>query len=774
MFEEYQAYIPYVLVWLKIILIVLGCVFLFSGLDELFIDVIYLSRMLYRAIFIFGVKQISPLTEKQLLEKPEQSVAIMIPCWDESAVIRMMIDNTIRTLNYSNFHIFVGCYPNDPATQREVELARETYDNVHRIVCPKDGPTNKADCLNWVYEGIKLFEKDNGMRFEIFVMNDSEDLIHPLYLKLFNLLIPRKDMVQLPVFPIAPRWYQFTPGHYVDEFAENHARDMVAREVLAKNVPSAGVGSGYSRKALDTLAADSNNQLFNINSLTEDYDFGLRMRKYGLKSVFVRQSILRLTSRKRFFSKKSRPTVKREYVVIREFFPRTFKAAVRQKSRWVTGIALQGWAYLGWQGGFWTRYMLYRDRKALITNQVNLFGNLLVPLIGALWLYQVLFPQAYRYPPIVESGTPTWYLLQANLAFFLWRILWRAFYVTRIYGPFQGMLSAPRLIWGNLINFAATMRALKLYARYLLTGKIIAWDKTDHIYPSEAELRNYRRRLGDLLLDKRFVTVGQLDEALALQKQSKKPLGVILQDMGVIGEDQLLQAIGLQYHLQSREIDPYDIPLTTIALIPRDLALRYELFPLELQSNGVLSLGVNAPPPRDVIETIEASLGRSVDLNLVTQSDLSFAIRRGYDRLEQAGQEAEPPGLGDLLVGRGEISEQDLQAALKRQRKGYARLGDLMLRENLISFEKLQEMEVQYGAERRDGEQFGAFLQRKGLLEAVQLERLLCEQAKACPPLGMILQEMGLASKETIERVMASRRAPAAVPRTEGSGAQSV
>jgi bacteriophage N4 adsorption protein B len=43
-------------------------------------------------------------------------------------------------------------------------------------VCPKDGPTNKAGCLNWVYAGIKHFEKENGITFEIFVMNDSEDL----------------------------------------------------------------------------------------------------------------------------------------------------------------------------------------------------------------------------------------------------------------------------------------------------------------------------------------------------------------------------------------------------------------------------------------------------------------------------------------------------------------------------------------------------------------------------------------------------------------------
>ena len=32
------------------------------------------------------------------------------------------------------------------------------------------------------------------------------------------------------------------------------------------------------------------------------------------------------------------------------YFPDTFSAAVRQKSRWVAGIALQSWTEIGWRG----------------------------------------------------------------------------------------------------------------------------------------------------------------------------------------------------------------------------------------------------------------------------------------------------------------------------------------------------------------------------------------------------------------------------------------
>jgi len=738
---------PYILLGLQLLLVGLGVVFLLGGLDELFVDIVYLLRQAYKYCIIR--RKYPPLTEDKMVALPEKAVAIMIPCWDESAVIRRMLDNTIRTINYSNYQIFVGTYPNDPNTQREVDLARETYGNVNRIVCPKDGPTNKADCLNWVFEGVRVYEKEHDIRFEIFVMNDSEDLVHPLYLKLYNYLIPRADMVQLPVFPIIPEWWKFTAGHYADEFAENHARDMLVREILSKNVPSAGVGSGYSRRALEMLAADSNNQLFNIDSLTEDYDFGLRMRNFGLRQIFVRQVLERRVPVKSRLTGKVHVKTKPEFIVIREFFPRTFKTAVRQKSRWIMGIALQGWASLGWQGNFWTRYMLYRDRKALVANQVVMLGNCIVPPVAAIWLYQTLFPEAYHYPPIVEPGTWPWYLLVANLFFFAWRALWRALYVWRIYGPLQALLSVPRLVWGNTINFVATMRALRLYARSRATGRTIAWDKTEHVYPSEEELLAYRRRLGDLLLDKRFVTVAQLDAALDRQKKTGEPLGEALLALGLVSQDTLVQVLGLQFRLETREIDPYLVPLDAIAALPQELAALHEVFPLEIEPDGALSLAVNQPLSRQTLTELEAAAGRPLKLYLSTKSDLSFAIRRGFKRLEQADAASLKP-LDRLLHDKGLLTEDQLVAVLKKRRQCYARLGDILIRKNTLSRQRLAEAEVLF-AGHAGGGRFGDFLVGQGYITADQLREALREQETSCPPLKELVVTLGYATPETLQ-----------------------
>src|SRR5262249_21638045 len=149
------------------------------------------------------------------------------------------------------------------------------------------------DCLNWVFQGMLLAEQEKGIRYDIVVMHDSEDIIHPLELKLFNWLIPRKDMVQVPVIPLEMPAHCWTAGTYLDEFAENHQKDLLVRERLVSVIPSAGVGTGLSRDLIDDLARAQKNRLFNIDSLTEDYEFGFGLLPLNRKAILARFMIHR-------------------------------------------------------------------------------------------------------------------------------------------------------------------------------------------------------------------------------------------------------------------------------------------------------------------------------------------------------------------------------------------------------------------------------------------------------------------------------------------------
>ncbi|HEX4048207.1 MAG TPA: glycosyltransferase, partial [Elusimicrobiota bacterium] len=305
---------------------------LISGLDDLFIDLCYHVSQLHRR----ARRGLYPdVTEAALRALPEQAVAMMIPAWHEDAVIASMLRNTLRTVDYANYEIFVGTYPNDEATMHAVAEVAEEDRRVHRIVCPHDGPTNKADCMNWIIEGIRHYDKTAGGRIAILVLHDSEDMVHPLSLKLMNRFLPGVAMVQLPVIPFESKAWELTAGTYLDEFAESHVKDMVVRERISGMVPSAGVGTGFSRAAIERLALAHNNQVFNVATFTEDYDLAVRMNAIGERPILIQFFVERTApARGGVLRKREKLKVVRELVGTRAYFPSNFHDAVRQKARW--------------------------------------------------------------------------------------------------------------------------------------------------------------------------------------------------------------------------------------------------------------------------------------------------------------------------------------------------------------------------------------------------------------------------------------------------------
>ena len=78
--------------------------------------------------------------------------------------------------------------------------------------------------------------------------------MHPASLRLINWFSESSDMVQIPVLPLATG-AQWTHGLYCDEFAEYQSKDIPVRQQLGGFLPSNGVGTGFSRNALESLAA---------------------------------------------------------------------------------------------------------------------------------------------------------------------------------------------------------------------------------------------------------------------------------------------------------------------------------------------------------------------------------------------------------------------------------------------------------------------------------------------------------------------------------------
>ncbi len=457
------------LYWLviKITLYASALIILISGIDDSFFDIYY---WIHKWSKKKSTRPVDINLTNQINELEEKPIAVMIPAWQEWPVIDKMAKRAASTFDYQLYHIFIGTYPNDELTQEAVDLVVATYPNVHKVVTDKPGPTTKADCLNNVIKSIQKFEKDQFISFEIIAYHDAEDVTHPLELKLYNFFIPENDLIQLPVFPLARSWKHFTGNHYMDEFGEVHIKDMLVREAMTGNVPSAGVGTAFSRKAINYLHDKNKGVVFATDSLTEDYEIAYELTKQGMKEKFVLFPIENSTP---------------PYVSVKGFFPAKLGAAIRQKSRWIIGIVFQARKKIGWPPLSPLFYVLLRDRKALITVPTMLLAYFVFVNVVIMEIYTRSSSDTWWFPSLVPLDSWIWPILYMNGFFMINRLYHRFHSTSHLYGFKEGLLSVPRTVVGNIINIGAFFRALKQVFSAQQTGKKLSWDKTDHEFPDD-------------------------------------------------------------------------------------------------------------------------------------------------------------------------------------------------------------------------------------------------------------------------------------------------
>jgi adsorption protein B len=429
---------------------------LIGGLDDLVLDLGYgVVRLLRR-------RRVPDDTAGQPSPRCHRRLAIFVPAWDESAVIGAMLRSALARFDHPEYRIYVGVYPNDRPTIDAAAAVAETDRRVRLVIGAAPGPTTKGDCLNTLWRALERDEAAGARRSHAVVLHDAEDIVHPDELHVFDDLIGDHATVQLPVLPLVHRGSRLISGHYCDEFAESHAKQLVVRAALGAGIPLAGVGCAIGREALDRLAAARDGTPFDPGSLTEDYEIGLTVAREGGRGVFVRMN-----------GADGKP------IAVRAYFPASLPAAVRQKARWMTGIALAGWDRIGWTR--WTdwreHWMRMRDRRAPLAVLVLCAAYLSLLAWAA---SQACHWLAGTAPP--EPSRAVRALLIANAALMGWRLTMRVGFTGRTYGWREGLLAIPRVFVANLVAVLAARRALVLYVVMLLDG-VPRWEKTAHVFP---------------------------------------------------------------------------------------------------------------------------------------------------------------------------------------------------------------------------------------------------------------------------------------------------
>lgn len=143
--------------------------------------------------------------------------------------------------------------------------------------------------------------------------------------------------------------------------------------------------------------------------------------------------------------------------------------------------------------------------------------------------------------------------------------------------------------------------------------------------------RAITKTIGQLLLEKEVINQSQLEEALKIQKDKGGLLGQILSGLGYVTEEQIAQAITVQYGFPYLPLSNYELDEEVLKLVPENVSRQYCLVPIDRIGNTV-TIAMADPLNAQAIEDIELLTGSMVQIFVSTVTDIKAAIDKFYKK----------------------------------------------------------------------------------------------------------------------------------------------
>ncbi|MDP4084549.1 MAG: ATPase, T2SS/T4P/T4SS family [Bacillota bacterium] len=152
-------------------------------------------------------------------------------------------------------------------------------------------------------------------------------------------------------------------------------------------------------------------------------------------------------------------------------------------------------------------------------------------------------------------------------------------------------------------------------------------------------MKQTRKRLGDLLVEAGLISDEQLQSALK-EKGENQRLGDALLQRGFITEQQLIEVLEFQLGIPHISLYRYPFDTKLFSLISKDMARRNLIIPLRREENR-LFVAMADPMDFFVIDDLRLSTGFQIETAIATKDDILRAINKYYNTDE---------GFEDLLA----------------------------------------------------------------------------------------------------------------------------
>ena len=139
------------------------------------------------------------------------------------------------------------------------------------------------------------------------------------------------------------------------------------------------------------------------------------------------------------------------------------------------------------------------------------------------------------------------------------------------------------------------------------------------------------KQLGELLLERGIINEEQLNKALKTQKERGGLIGQVLVNLSYAKEEEIAQALTVQYGFPYLPLECYEINVEAMRLIPQNVSEQYNLIAID-KIGDLLTIAMSNPLNVQAVEDIETLTKCNVQVFVSTMTDIANAITKYYQK----------------------------------------------------------------------------------------------------------------------------------------------
>ncbi|MFH1593761.1 MAG: hypothetical protein ABID09_03570 [Candidatus Omnitrophota bacterium] len=146
--------------------------------------------------------------------------------------------------------------------------------------------------------------------------------------------------------------------------------------------------------------------------------------------------------------------------------------------------------------------------------------------------------------------------------------------------------------------------------------------------------RLVKKQLGELLIERGVITGAQLEKAIKVQNEKGGLLGQILVVLGFTKEEEIAQALTVQYGFPYLPLQNYELNKEIVNIMPENVARQYCLVAVD-KLGETLTIAMSNPLNVKAIEDLELLTKCKVQVFVSTLTDINTAINKFYGEAKE-------------------------------------------------------------------------------------------------------------------------------------------